>query len=120
MFSLIDRGAGIAMSSRIKDQNPYTFPAGPELDEIIHHKLFGQNGQNEKVPSYSTNISESSRIRSKLKASYGHPIIVGQTKMANKRFFARYDSDPSTATEVLAETEPLALCRLALILLRRS
>jgi hypothetical protein len=40
--------------------------------------------------------------------------------MATKRFFARYDSDPSTATEVLAETEPLAICRLALILLKRG
>ena len=108
------------MSSPIKDVNPYTFPAGPELDAIIHRKLFGQNAENEQAPPYSTSSSESSRVRSKLKSNYGRPIVIGQTRMSNKRFFARYDSDPSTATEVLAESEPLAICRLALILLRRS
>ena len=108
------------MSSSIKDVNPYTFPAGPELDEIIHRKLFGQNTEDEKAPLYSTNSSESSKVRSKLRANYGKPIVIGQTRMAGRRFFARYDSDPSTATEVLAETEPLAICRLALILLKRS
>ena len=105
------------MSSPIKDVNPYTFPAGPELDAIIHRKLFGQNAENVTVPPYSTNSSESSKVRSKLKSNFGHPIVLGQTRMANKRFFARYDSDPSTATEVLAETEPLAICRLAAILM---
>jgi hypothetical protein len=108
------------MSSSIKDVNPYAFPAGPELDELIHRKLFGQNNENEKAPPYSTTRPDSSKVRSKLKSQYGHPIVVGQTRMASKRFFARYDSDPSTATEVLAETEPLAICRLALILLKRS
>jgi hypothetical protein len=108
------------MSVSIKDVNPYTFPAGPELDLIIHRKLFGHNSQNGDVPAYSTNGSESSRIRSRLKSDFGHPIVVGQTRMSSRRYFARYDSDPSTATEVLAETEPLALCRLALILIGRN
>ena len=108
------------MSVPIKDVNPYTFPAGPELDAIIHRKLFGQNVENESVPPYSTSPSDSSKVRSKLKSNFGHPIIIGQTRMTNKRHFARYDSDPSTATEVLADSEPLAICRLALILLRRS
>jgi hypothetical protein len=107
------------MSSPIKDVNPYAFPAGPEMDAIIHHRLFGLNGENGFVPPYSTNPSESAKVRTRLKSNYGHPIIVGQTRMTTKRYFARYDSDPSTATEVLAETEPLAICRLALILLRR-
>src|SRR4051812_16048386 len=107
------------MSSPIKDLNPYAFPGGPDLDTIIHRRLFGLNGETDRVPPYSTNALESSKVRLRLRSNYGHPIIVGQTRMANKRFFARYDSDPSTATEVLAETEPLAICRLALILLRR-
>ena len=108
------------MSSPIKEANPYTFPAGPELDEIIHRRLFGLNNTEQHVPAYSTNSSESSKVRSRLKSNYGHPIVVGQTRMANRRFFARYDSDPSTATEVLADTEPLAICRLALILIKRT
>ena len=108
------------MSSPIKDVNPYTFPAGPELDVIIHRKLFGHPAENEQAPPYSTNPSESSKVRSKLKSNFGKPIVIGQTRMSTKRYFARYDSDPSTATEVLAESEALAICRLALILLRRS
>jgi hypothetical protein len=108
------------MSLCIKDVNPYTYPPGPELDAIIHRKLFKQDAENERVPSYSSNVSDSSRVRAKLKAAYGHPIIVGETRMSGRRFFARYDSDPSTATEVLAESEPLAICRLALILIRRG
>jgi hypothetical protein len=109
------------MNSPIKDLNPYTFPAGPELDAIIHGRLFGHGeAANDRVPPYSTSVSESSKVRSRLKSNYGHPIVVGQTRMSNRRFFARYDSDPSTATEVLAETEPLAICRLALILIKRN
>jgi hypothetical protein len=108
------------MSDRIKDVNPYIFPAGPELDLIIHRKLFGQESQDQRVPPYSTNTAESSKVRSRLKSNFGHPVVVGQTRMSGRRFFARYDSDPSTATEVLAESEPLALCRLALILIRRN
>ena len=118
--SRIDPDIQIAITSVIKDQNPYTYPAGPELDLIIHRNLFGKNGQNERVPPYSTNLSEGSKVRSRLKSSFGHPIVVGQTRMSSRRFFARYDSDPSTATEVLAETEALALCRLALILILRN
>jgi hypothetical protein len=107
------------MSDPIKEVNPYTYPAGPELDLIIHQRLFGHKSQNGDVPAYSTTASEAGRIRSRLKTEFGHPIVVGQTRMSTRRYFARYDSDPSTATEVLAESEALALCRLALILIRR-
>jgi hypothetical protein len=90
------------------------------LDLIIHRTLFGQATENDSAPAYSTNVSESAKVRSRLKSAYGHPIVVGQTRMSSsRRFFARYDSDPSTATEVLAETEPLAICRLALVLIKR-
>jgi hypothetical protein len=111
----------ILLSLRIiKDINPYAFPAGPELDEIIHRKLFGQKSESVGAPPYSTNTSESSKVRSRLKSNYGKPIVIGQTRMTNRRFFARYESDPSTATEVVAETEPLAICRLALLLMKRD
>lgn len=118
--SPIDPGADVAMSSRIKDINAYTFPAGPQLDEMIHRRLFAHKASGGAAPAYSVDPEESSKVRSRLKAVYGHPIIVGQTRMAGKRHFARYESDPSTSTEVLAETEPLAICRLALLLMRRD
>ena len=49
--SLIDPGAIVAIKAIIKDLNPYTFPAGPELDAIIHRKLFGHENENERVPA---------------------------------------------------------------------
>lgn len=117
---LIDQEASIAMSSRIKDVNAYTFPAGPELDDLIHQRLFGQKDGSGSIPAYSLDRAESAKVRARLKSKYGHPIIVGQTRMLGRRYFARYESDPSTATEVLAESEPLAICRLAVLLLKRD
>jgi hypothetical protein len=90
------------------------------LDKLIHVRLFGLNEHDGEVPAYSADPAASAKVRSKLKSLYGHPIIIGQTRMSGRKCFARYDSDPSTATEVLAETEPLALCRLAVILMKRS
>lgn len=87
---------------------------------MIHARLFGNKDETVLAPAYSTDTSASGKVRSKLKSVYGHPIIIGQTRMSGRKYFARYDSDPSTATEVLAETEPLAICRLAAILLKRS
>src|ERR1041385_2918894 len=78
-ISQLSSGANFANLTPIKDLNPYTFPAGPELDAIIHGSLFGQEeAANDRVPPYSTNVSESSKVRSRLKSNYGHPIIVGQ------------------------------------------
>jgi hypothetical protein len=90
------------------------------LDKLIHTRLFGQNDTDDAIPAYSVDASASAKVRSKLKSTFGHPIIIGQTRMAGRKHFARYDSDPSTATEVLAETEPLAICRLAALLLKRG
>ena len=106
----------------IKDVNPYAFPAGAELDKIIHNRLFGKKTGDGSVPvpPYSEDEDESSRVRSRLKSVYGHPIIFGRTRIPGRTYFARYESDPSTSTEVVAETAPLATCRLALLLLRRS
>lgn len=35
--------------------------------------------------------------------------------MRRHRYFARYETDPSDGTEVLADTKELAICRLALL-----
>ena len=104
----------------LKDINPYTFPAGAELDEIIHRRIFGKKSIEGGLPKYSLDPEESARLRARLKSMYGHPIVFGRTRIPGRTYFARYDSDPSTATEVVAATEPLATCRLALLLIRRS
>jgi hypothetical protein len=93
--------------------NPYKAAAGRETDELIHQQFFS-NGA-ELLP-YSTDESAAEQVRARLKAVYKHPVHVGQTRTRPAKFFARFDSGPSTSTEVLAETRALAICRLALLI----
>lgn len=86
---------------------------------MIHSHLFGSDGDKE-IPPYSVDPGAAAKVRSKIKSRYGHPVVVGETRMASRRHFARYESDPSTATEVLAESQPLAICRLAVLLMKRG
>ena len=86
---------------------------GPEVDRAIHEQFFSGNGN---LLPYSTDVSSAEKVRSRLKAMYKCPVLIGETKTRPKKFIARFDSGPSTATEVLAETQPLAICRLALLI----
>ena len=94
-------------------QNPYKATSGPELDEWVHRNLFGEQGS--AIPSYSTDERAAEKVRARIKALYGHRVQTGTTKLRNTPFFARIESGPSTSTETLAESLPLALCRLALV-----
>ena len=105
---------------RISEINPYTLGAGTEIDKLLHQRFFAGKSNSSGTPAYSSDADASDKLRSRLKAVYGYEIIVGQTRMKSKRFFARYESDPSTSTEVLAPTLPLAICRLAFLLMRRD
>jgi len=89
------------------------------MDKAIHEKLFGESSAN-GCPAYSTDEKEAHRVRRKLKSAYTTSIKTGTTRTRTKPFFARYGSDPSTSTEVLAETFPLAVCRLALLLMQKD
>jgi hypothetical protein len=93
--------------------NPYKAPPGPETDRAIHERFFGP-----AVSSfpYSTDESAADKLKSRIKTIYGYPVQTGHTKTRPRKFFARFDSGPSTSTEVLAETLPLAICRLALVI----
>jgi hypothetical protein len=96
-------------------------PAGQDLDRLIHQRLFGVKDETQAPPAYSVDPAAAAKVRAKIKSVFGHPVVVGETRMGSPRkCFARYDSDPSTATEVLAETQALALCRLAALLLKRG
>ncbi len=66
-------------------------------------------------PPYSTDESAARRVLARLRNVAGQPVIVGRTSMRKHRWFARYETDPSDGTEVLAETMELAICRLALL-----
>lgn len=93
--------------------NPYNITAGPELDQLIHSHCFESKGE---VEAYSTDNKAAERVRAKVKSQYGYSVSTGETRLRSRRFFARLESGPSTATEVLAETVPLAICRLALVM----
>jgi hypothetical protein len=93
--------------------NPYKACSGPEIDAAIHEHFFTGNGG---VLPYSTDEGAAEKVRARLKAVYKFPVQVGETKTRPPKFFARFDSGPSTATEVLAETKALAICRLALVI----
>lgn len=95
----------------MKGPNPYTLPAGRELDELIARSFFPE----EEPCAFSTDKRWADKVKAEIQALYGHAVVVGQTKLAHKRFFARFESGPSSSTEVLAETLPLAICRLAAV-----
>jgi len=95
------------------DVNPYEVPAGPELDQIIHQRVMGLSETT--CPPYSTDEKSSRRVLARIKGLGGRTVLVGRTAIRSKRWFARYESNASDGTEVLAETLPLAICRLALL-----
>jgi hypothetical protein len=96
--------------------NLYKFPAGPELDELIHCKLFRAHDR-EAVPEYSTDHRYVRQIAARLQTFYRKAVSTGTLRLGGRKFFARFESGPSTATEAVGETLPLAICRLALIII---
>ncbi len=95
------------------DVNPYEIAAGPDLDRLVHRHVMGQNDG--ELPPYSTDEKAARQVLSRLKSFSGKTVVTGRTALRKKRWFARYESDASDGTEVLAETLALAICRLALL-----
>ena len=100
-------------------ENPYQASPGEDMDRFIHGRLFGESVDGD-CPAYSKDDRQAQRVKRKLRINYSTSITTGKTRIRARPFFARYGSDPSTSTEVLAETMPLAVCRLALLLLQRD
>ena len=93
--------------------NPYKARAGSETDGAVHDRFFGSGFP---LLPYSTDEGAAETVRLRIKTTYGYPVQTGHTRTRPRRYFARFDSGPSTSTEVLAETLPLAICRLALVI----
>jgi hypothetical protein len=102
--------ASIDVSSRV---NPYELPAGNNLDQLVHREVMGQSDPS--CPLYSVDEKAARRVLTKLKTTATGTFVVGQTSLRKKKWFARYETDASDGTEVLAETLPLAICRLAML-----
>ena len=97
----------------MSDLNPYTVQAGPELDSVIHLRVMRQTGS--VFPPYSSDEKAAKRVLARLRSDSKRTVVVGQTALRKKRWFARYETNASDGTEVLAETLELAICRLALL-----
>ena len=99
--------------------NPYTVAPGHDLDLLVH-KLVLHAKPNGHCPSYSTDDGAAETVRKALKKQFKTEIISGRTRLKGKTWFARYETNLSDGTEVLAETYPLAVCRLALLKVFKS
>jgi hypothetical protein len=93
--------------------NPYKASPGPDTDKAIHDHFFG-SGAN--LLPYSIDPHAAEKVRSRIKSVYGYPVQVGETKTRPRQYFARFESGPSTSTEALADTQALAICRLAMVI----
>lgn len=89
------------------------------MDAAVHLFMTG-TAPTLGCPTYSTDPKLAEKVAAKLKSEYGLTVEAGRTRIARKPYFARYDTDPSTSTEVIAETLPLAICRLALVRMTRD
>jgi len=96
----------------------YRIPARPELDSLLHEALFKTEVAGD-IPNYSSDDQLAQQVFRKLKHEVDYSVVMGKTRSScAKRYFARYGSDPSTSTEVPAESLPLSICRMALLRLR--
>jgi hypothetical protein len=99
------------------DLRPYELYAGPRLDQCIHLWLTGK--KSEHCPAYSSDLNEAERICEKLRSGPAR-VIVGETRLRIRRWFARYENGSPRGTEALAETPALAICRLVLVLASKN
>lgn len=99
------------------DLRPYDLCAGPELDQCIHLWLTGR--KSDRSPAYSSDRNEAERVCEKLRNGQAR-VVVGETRLRIRRWFARYENGSPRGTEALAVTPALAICRLVLVLAWKS
>jgi hypothetical protein len=85
------------------------------LDALVHTLVFRLPLEGE-IPPYSTDTSWAGQVKAKIKADHQKSVITGKTRIRSKPYFARYETNPSDATEVVGDSFPLIICRLALLL----
>lgn len=95
--------------------NPYEAPAGRNLDVRVHVTFMRETSDPALCPRYSTDMRDAREVLRRLRRSYSRPVICGRTTLADRSWFVRAMTDSHRGTEVLAETLPLAICRLAAI-----
>ena len=98
--------------------NPYKASAGESIDQLLNEAYFPEQ---EKPEKFSTDAASAKNLVKRIESAYIRKVVTGTTKTKPPLHFARLETDPSTSTETTAETYPLAVARLGLVLaLRRS
>ncbi|MHC1766839.1 MAG: hypothetical protein AB9869_21455 [Verrucomicrobiia bacterium] len=111
-LAALDRQSGAPSSSLF---NPYEAPAGRDLDARVHLTFMRETSDPALCPRYSTDMRDAREVLRRLRQSYSRPVICGRTTLADRSWFVRAMTDSQRGTEVLAESLPLAICRLAAI-----
>ena len=90
-------------------------PAGRDLDARIHLRFMKESTDLAACPRYSIEMREARKVLGRLKETYARPVVFGRTTLTDRMWFARAMTDSERGTEVLADSLPLAICRLALV-----
>ena len=85
---------------------------------MVNEMVFGVKDKS-TPPPYSTDESLMERLKGKIHERHSKQIVIGKLRATPVRYFARYESGASTATEVLGASRPLALSRLAILLMAK-
>src|SRR5579862_6097181 len=96
--------------------DPYLMQAGDALDAIVHSRVM-QAAVCEACPHYSTDLEAAKRVLTKLKSAFETSVVCGATGISKRPCFVRtvQSSRATCSIEVIAESLPLAICRLALL-----
>ncbi len=101
--------------------DPFKVEASPFLDNIIHQHLFAGAENEADCPSYSSRRQNGLQVADALEALFGISIRLGRLRVKeHKMYFARAGREKESATEILAVSLSLAICRLAILLMQRK
>ncbi|MBI2948650.1 MAG: hypothetical protein HYY23_13485 [Verrucomicrobia bacterium] len=98
---------------------PHEWPASRELDAFIHYQVL-KNASTSDCPHYSTDSTTAEHLRRRLAQDYNLRIVTGRTSVPGRTWFAQAELEPGHPTRVLTESFPLCICRLAMLLARKS
>ena len=93
----------------------YKLQASNFLDESIYVNLMDYGIERQE---FSTDVKAAKYLVKVLRKPLGTKVETG--KASRGKYYARYGTDPSTTTEVLAETFPLAVSRMAMLALNKT
>jgi hypothetical protein len=79
---------------------------------------FSNNQEEQRSRDVRPSVNWPNKYLSFLELRFGHSIIAGQ-KNGLRQWFARYEIDKGNPTAVMADTYAVAICRLAILRLRR-